>query len=191
MPDGTLPQLCDGSDGHHPPSAGQPHCPACLVAASPGLLAPPLVVVGTTAAPGVRLGLPAVDPPAAAPPWRPRLARATGLRLRLTNDTRPRGGPSVRAGARKRRILRCLESLPIALALALAATAAKAHITLEAADAPVGSTYKAVLRVPHGCEGEATLKVRVQHPRGRDRGQADAQARLAARDRHRPLRAAP
>ena len=76
MPDGTLPQLCDGSDGHHPPSPGQPHCPACLVAASPGLLAPPLVVVGTTAAPGMRLGLPAVDPPAAAPPWRPRLARA-------------------------------------------------------------------------------------------------------------------
>ena len=50
------------------------------------------------------------------------------------------------------------ESLPIALALALAATAAEAHVTLETGDAPVGSTYKAVLRVPHGCEGKATVK---------------------------------
>jgi uncharacterized protein YcnI len=30
----------------------------------------------------------------------------------------------------------------------------------------VGSTYKAVLRVPHGCEGEPTLKIRVQIPEG-------------------------
>ena len=84
------------------------------------------------------------------------------------------------------------KSLPIALALALAAaaTAAQAHVTLETGEAPVGSTYKAVLRVPHGCDGEATLKLRVQAPRGRDRGQADAQARLEARDRQRQLRAA-
>ena len=41
---------------------------------------------------------------------------------------------------------------------AVAATAAQAHVSLEAGEAPAGSAYKAVLRVPHGCEGEATLK---------------------------------
>ena len=45
----------------------------------------------------------------------------------------------------------------IAAALVIAgATAAFAHITLETQEAKVGSTYKAVLRVPHGCDGKAT-----------------------------------
>jgi len=48
----------------------------------------------------------------------------------------------------------------------LSATTAFAHISLETAEAPVGSTYKAVLRVPHGCEGAATTGVRVQIPEG-------------------------
>lgn len=43
---------------------------------------------------------------------------------------------------------------------------AGAHITLEAAEAPVSSTYKAVLRVGHGCEGSPTVAVRVQIPDG-------------------------
>jgi len=55
----------------------------------------------------------------------------------------------------------------LAAALAVgAAGAAQAHITFDAAEVPVGATWKAVLRVPHGCEGEATLKVRVQIPEG-------------------------
>jgi periplasmic copper chaperone A len=41
-----------------------------------------------------------------------------------------------------------------------------AHITLETGEAPVGSTYKAILRVPHGCDGKATTAVRVQIPEG-------------------------
>ena len=41
-----------------------------------------------------------------------------------------------------------------------------AHVTLEHAEAPVGATYKAVLRVPHGCEGKATNTVRVRLPEG-------------------------
>ena len=56
---------------------------------------------------------------------------------------------------------------------ALAATAllalagpALAHTTLEAEQAPIGSTYKAVLRVGHGCEGAPTLKLRVRIPDG-------------------------
>ena len=53
---------------------------------------------------------------------------------------------------------------------ALAATAvfapALAHVTLEQNAAPVGSFYKAVLRVPHGCDGSATTKLSVQIPEG-------------------------
>ena len=43
---------------------------------------------------------------------------------------------------------------------------AGAHITLETREAPVGAGYKAVLRVPHGCEGTATTSVRVRIPDG-------------------------
>lgn len=51
-------------------------------------------------------------------------------------------------------------------ALLLGSAPAFAHITLEKDEAKVGSTYKAVLRVPHGCEGKATTAVRVQVPEG-------------------------
>lgn len=50
--------------------------------------------------------------------------------------------------------------------LLLSTGAAFAHITLETQEAPVGSTYKAILRVPHGCDGKATIAVRVQIPEG-------------------------
>jgi uncharacterized protein YcnI len=50
--------------------------------------------------------------------------------------------------------------------LALGTGTAFAHITLETQEAAVGSTYKAVLRVPHGCDGKATTTVRVQIPEG-------------------------
>jgi periplasmic copper chaperone A len=53
------------------------------------------------------------------------------------------------------------------LAVALLATStALAHITLETRQAPVGSTYKAVFRVPHGCKGKPTTAIRVQIPDG-------------------------
>lgn len=51
-------------------------------------------------------------------------------------------------------------------ALGLGAMPALAHVTLEVAEAPVGSTYKAVFRVPHGCENKPTNVVRVQIPEG-------------------------
>lgn len=44
--------------------------------------------------------------------------------------------------------------------------AALAHITLEQQEAEAGSTYKAVLRVGHGCEGSPTTAVRVRIPEG-------------------------
>jgi periplasmic copper chaperone A len=60
-----------------------------------------------------------------------------------------------------------LKSLASAAAmLAVGAAAASAHVTLETQQAPVASIYKAVFRVPHGCKGSATVKVRVQIPEG-------------------------
>lgn len=53
-----------------------------------------------------------------------------------------------------------------AAALFVSVVGASAHITLETQQAPVGSTYKAVFRVPHGCEGKPTNAVRVRIPEG-------------------------
>jgi uncharacterized protein YcnI len=41
-----------------------------------------------------------------------------------------------------------------------------AHVTLERQEVPVGSSYKAVLRVPHGCSGSPTTTIRVRVPAG-------------------------
>src|SRR5438552_19153520 len=51
------------------------------------------------------------------------------------------------------------------LAVAFVAPAA-AHVTLENQDAKVGASYKAVFRVPHGCDGTATTAIRVKIPEG-------------------------
>ena len=49
---------------------------------------------------------------------------------------------------------------------ALMADPAIAHVTLEQGEAVVGSPYKAVLGVPHGCDGKPTIAIRVQIPEG-------------------------
>jgi uncharacterized protein YcnI len=41
-----------------------------------------------------------------------------------------------------------------------------AHVTLEQRQAEVGSSYRAVLQVPHGCDGSATTALRVRIPDG-------------------------
>lgn len=56
-------------------------------------------------------------------------------------------------------------ALAMAASLALAAPAL-AHATLENAQAAPDSTYKAVVRIGHGCKGQPTLKVRVAVPEG-------------------------
>ena len=56
--------------------------------------------------------------------------------------------------------------LLIALAMTFTASSANAHITLETHEATIGSSYKAVFAVPHGCAGSATVKIRVQIPEG-------------------------
>ena len=47
-----------------------------------------------------------------------------------------------------------------------AATPALAHVTLEAQEARVGASFKAVVRVSHGCAGSATTAIRVKIPDG-------------------------
>lgn len=54
----------------------------------------------------------------------------------------------------------------LALLLGIGASAALAHVTLEQAEVAVGSYYKAVLRVTHGCEGSPTTAVSVEIPEG-------------------------
>ncbi len=46
------------------------------------------------------------------------------------------------------------------------ATSAFSHVTLEQQQVESGVTYKAVLRIGHGCEGLPTTAVRVQLPEG-------------------------
>lgn len=43
---------------------------------------------------------------------------------------------------------------------------ALAHATLEVTQAPIRSTYKATIRIDHGCEGTATRRLRVRIPDG-------------------------
>src|ERR1700689_15182 len=43
---------------------------------------------------------------------------------------------------------------------------ADAHVTLETGQAAVGAAYKAVLRVPHGCDGSPTTALRGRIPEG-------------------------
>ena len=51
-------------------------------------------------------------------------------------------------------------------ALTLGAGSAFAHVSLQVKEAPVGSTYRAILQVPHGCDGKATNTLRVRIPEG-------------------------
>ncbi|HKS19431.1 MAG TPA: DUF1775 domain-containing protein [Bradyrhizobium sp.] len=57
-------------------------------------------------------------------------------------------------------------SRAVILAGILAASPASAHVFLESRQATIGSSFKAVFAVPHGCAGSATTKIRVQIPEG-------------------------
>lgn len=49
-------------------------------------------------------------------------------------------------------------------ALCVLAVTSHAHVWLEQRSAPAGSSYKATLRISHGCDGSATTLVRVFVP---------------------------
>lgn len=50
--------------------------------------------------------------------------------------------------------------------LLIAPQMVSAHVTLETQEAPANGSYKAVLKVGHGCEGSPTTAIRVQIPEG-------------------------
>lgn len=52
------------------------------------------------------------------------------------------------------------------LGAAFAATPASAHSSLETGQATADSMYKAVMRVPHGCEGKPTIALTIDIPEG-------------------------
>ena len=54
----------------------------------------------------------------------------------------------------------------MAAGCALAAQGAAAHVTLESTQALTDSYYKATVRVPHGCKGAPTNRIRVRIPEG-------------------------
>lgn len=58
-----------------------------------------------------------------------------------------------------------LGALASAMIIALVQPAA-AHASLEVKEAKVGSGYKAVINVPHGCEGQSTTEVSIDIPEG-------------------------
>ena len=53
-----------------------------------------------------------------------------------------------------------------ALSLSFTVGPASAHVALDKKEVPVGSFYKAVLTVPHGCDGSPTVRIAVQIPEG-------------------------
>lgn len=62
--------------------------------------------------------------------------------------------------------MRLSPSLIAGLVLIAACGTAYAHVTLAQQKAPAGSNYRAVLRVPHGCNGSATTSISVKIPQG-------------------------
>jgi uncharacterized protein YcnI len=61
---------------------------------------------------------------------------------------------------------RCFILAVTAAIAALAVVPASAHVTLENRRAAIGSAYRAIFVVPHGCAGSATIRLRVQIPEG-------------------------
>lgn len=62
--------------------------------------------------------------------------------------------------------LRTFACVSVCLAGPTLAFPALAHVTLEQREASVGASYKAVFRVPHGCEGSPTVRLTVHLPEG-------------------------
>lgn len=68
---------------------------------------------------------------------------------------------------RARRLSRLTVGAVIALGMLWGTTpGALAHVTLQVRSAPVGSYQKLVFRVPHGCRGADTTRLRVRMPEG-------------------------
>jgi uncharacterized protein YcnI len=67
----------------------------------------------------------------------------------------------------KRIVIRRIAHVILAAAISAAfIPAAAAHVILEQNETPVGASYKAVFRVPHGCGDSATVRLSVHIPEG-------------------------
>lgn len=64
------------------------------------------------------------------------------------------------------RTMKSLTIAGLAIAFGVCAGAAQAHPTLQIREARVGTPYRAAMAVPHGCNGSATVKLRVILPEG-------------------------
>lgn len=62
--------------------------------------------------------------------------------------------------------MKIISCAALAATLSCVAVTAQAHATLEVREAPAGSYYKAIMRVPHGCDGQATHTVTIEVPEG-------------------------
>lgn len=59
-----------------------------------------------------------------------------------------------------------IQAVALTVVAALAPQLATAHATLEKQEAQINTNYKAVMRVSHGCEGQATQSVTIEIPEG-------------------------
>ena len=57
---------------------------------------------------------------------------------------------------------RLLLPAAVCAALALLPLAADAHPSFQPREARIGAPYRAAIRIPHGCDGSATVRLRVQ-----------------------------
>jgi uncharacterized protein YcnI len=57
-------------------------------------------------------------------------------------------------------------AMSVAAAVALSPLAASAHVVLDQREAAVGTYYKPVFQIGHGCEGSPTTALRVKIPDG-------------------------
>ncbi|OYR19853.1 DUF1775 domain-containing protein [Brucella thiophenivorans] len=71
---------------------------------------------------------------------------------------------------------RLLTSAISLFALCASACMANAHSSLDQSEATAGSRYKAVVRIPHGCDGKATTSVKIELPEGFIAAQPQAKA---------------
>lgn len=71
---------------------------------------------------------------------------------------------------------RLLTSAISLFALCASAGMASAHSSLDQSEATAGSRYKAVVRIPHGCDGKATTSVKIELPEGFVSAQPQAKA---------------
>lgn len=63
-------------------------------------------------------------------------------------------------------LFRACGKLAVAAAAVVFAPSAFSHIELQNGQAAIGSNYKAVFMVPHGCKGSPTVEIRIRIPEG-------------------------